>query len=292
MTDELAPVPKDRDATTFAPSADSVLDLPAEPVFFSRARENDPVLEEVDPPVEFEQHTTEEAVVVPIDEYRAVEDDSGSLEPAETAPNGRAIGWLISAILTIGALAALIYYVKSPKPSEDVVVAVGATGTPTPLGLTLTSSPSLPATSPPVTAASPASHTPEAAGTITDTSRKPTPSPAAETRTTEERPKPDPDPGSESATRARAVNPETLNAGKYTLQVGAHPTEDEAKRVAERLIDAGLDARIIRVTPRGLDPFYRIRVGAFATKEEAAQYGEQLKRSGRIDNYYVTDRRN
>jgi len=99
----------------------------------------------------------------------------------------------------------------------------------------------------------------------------------------------------DSATRARAVNPQTAT-GRYTLQIAAKGSESEAKQVAEKLIDAGLDAKIIKATVTTSDgteqkTWYRVRVGAFPTKEEAIQYGEQLKRNGSIASYFVTDLR-
>lgn len=92
--------------------------------------------------------------------------------------------------------------------------------------------------------------------------------------------------GSESATRARAVSPETLRTVKFTLQVAALPDEEEAKRMIERLINAGLDARIVRG-----GGWYRVRVGAFPTKEEAAATGEKLKGAGTIASFFITDLR-
>lgn len=90
--------------------------------------------------------------------------------------------------------------------------------------------------------------------------------------------------GTESATRARAVSPETLRAAKFTLQVAAVPDEGEAKLMVERLINAGLDARVVRA-----GSWYRVRVGAFPTKEEAAAAGEKLKGAGTIASFFITD---
>ena len=70
------------------------------------------------------------------------------------------------------------------------------------------------------------------------------------------------------------VLPNTLET-KYSVQVGAFRNENYAKNLLEELRDMDFPARI----ERG-DGFYRVRVGAFRTVDEASQMEQRLKRAG------------
>lgn len=288
---DTAPFLADPYKTTVSPALDSVLDLPpASPK--STPVEQDQVLEDAFStlPDEFLQPVAKPPVVSPPPgsepEPRAAVAPtflSEIEEEPERRGSGRGLLWLLLFAVAIGAAAALIYYLRQP---QEPVVATVATETPS---VSPSFAPSVSPSPSSSTAASPTATPLAAEGVADPNAKKPSPTPttanpAAGTPSATE-------PAGEAATRARAVNPETLSAGKYTLQVGAHPTEDDAKKMAERLIDSGLDARIIKAYV-GQSTFFRVRVGAFTSKEEAALYGEQLKRVGKIESYFVTDRQN
>jgi len=93
-----------------------------------------------------------------------------------------------------------------------------------------------------------------------------------------------------STTRARTVTGADGPGGLYTLQIAARSNEAEAKAIADRLVDKGVDARIIKTGGAG-QMWYRVRVGMFTTRQDAERYGEQLKQAGTVTEYFVTDRR-
>lgn len=93
-----------------------------------------------------------------------------------------------------------------------------------------------------------------------------------------------------ASTRARTVTGSESPGGIFTLQIAARSNEDEAKALADRLIEKGYDARIIKTSGTG-KMWYRVRVGMFSSREDAVRYGEQLKQAGTVTEYFVTDRR-
>lgn len=93
-----------------------------------------------------------------------------------------------------------------------------------------------------------------------------------------------------ASTRARTVTGSESPGGIFTLQIAARSNEDEAKAIADRLIEKGYDARIIKTSGTGR-MWYRVRVGMFSSREDAERYGEQLKQAGAATEYFVTDRR-
>jgi hypothetical protein len=74
----------------------------------------------------------------------------------------------------------------------------------------------------------------------------------------------------------------------FTIQVAAYLKEADAKRYVERLREKELDAYWTRATGGG-KTWYQVRVSHFATKAEAKTYGERLKMSGVIEDYYVAN---
>ena len=60
--------------------------------------------------------------------------------------------------------------------------------------------------------------------------------------------------------------------GKYTLQIAAYTTRAEADRLAKRLKDRGIDARVV-----GTGKLFRVRVGRFSTRAAATAAQKELK---------------
>ena len=67
-----------------------------------------------------------------------------------------------------------------------------------------------------------------------------------------------------------------IPTGEYTVQVGSFENLPEARRLHERLKKKGYKVFIIPATIEG-KTFHRVRVGGYATKEEALKLGEVLK---------------
>lgn len=94
------------------------------------------------------------------------------------------------------------------------------------------------------------------------------------------------------ASRPRIVTPPgSERASNFTLQVASRAQEEEARRIADRLIEAGERARVVRAEIPGRGLWYRVQIGSFETREEAARRGAALKRAGTIDDFLVADLR-
>jgi len=64
--------------------------------------------------------------------------------------------------------------------------------------------------------------------------------------------------------------------GVWTVQLNAFPQERDADRLAKRLKDKGYDAYVASTDIKG-KTWYRVRVGHFATREEARALQEELR---------------
>lgn len=62
----------------------------------------------------------------------------------------------------------------------------------------------------------------------------------------------------------------------WTVQVNAYPLERDAKNLAKKLTDKGYDAYVVSAEIKGKS-WYRVRVGRFATREDAKGLQETLK---------------
>lgn len=84
----------------------------------------------------------------------------------------------------------------------------------------------------------------------------------------------------------KGTQPATKARGKYTLQVAAYTTRAEADRLAKRLKDRGLDARVV-----GTAKLFRVRIGRYETRAAAATAQKDLKTKSKIDAF-VTEATN
>lgn len=125
----------------------------------------------------------------------------------------------------------------------------------------------------------------EAAPKAADVSAKAPPVPAAAKKPTEEPLKvakaiatdkavapPAVDPGKSRIPSSLPRNLASSPIGKFTVQVGAYPTEDEATKQTERLKKQGHSAFFVEAKVKNGDKtqtWYRVSVGLFATKKEA-----------------------
>lgn len=85
---------------------------------------------------------------------------------------------------------------------------------------------------------------------------------------------------------AKGTQPATKSKGKYTLQVAAYTTRAEADRLAKRLKDRGIDARVV-----GTAKIFRVRIGRYETRTAAATAQKDLKTKNKIDAF-VTEATN
>jgi len=80
--------------------------------------------------------------------------------------------------------------------------------------------------------------------------------------------------GSESATPPPAPAP----TSGFTVQVAASQQKDDAAAILEKLRAAGLRPYLVEADVPGKGHWYRVRLGAFKTKDDAARYVKDLKR--------------
>ncbi len=89
-----------------------------------------------------------------------------------------------------------------------------------------------------------------------------------------------------ASTTPPAVAPD--NRGNLKVQIGSINDQAQADERAARLISAGFDARVVRADIPGKGTWYRVQVGGFASREEATNYGNQLKAKNLAQNFIVT----
>lgn len=74
----------------------------------------------------------------------------------------------------------------------------------------------------------------------------------------------------------------------FTVQIKAERDQASAAILLAKLKSQGVTAYSYAVKLPGQGLFYRVRVGRFATLAEARQTGEELRRNGLADDYFVT----
>ena len=78
--------------------------------------------------------------------------------------------------------------------------------------------------------------------------------------------------------------------GSFTVQVASSREKEDADGMAARLRKKGYDAFVVPAEIPGKGKWYRVRVGVFPTKEEAASYADGLKRKERsIKSVFVSE---
>ena len=87
-------------------------------------------------------------------------------------------------------------------------------------------------------------------------------------------------PKADEKARAETPAPVAEGEGNFTAQVGAHRDQSEANEQVSRLRAAGFDARSVAAELPGRGIWYRVRVGRFADKGEAAKTVAALRAKG------------
>lgn len=76
--------------------------------------------------------------------------------------------------------------------------------------------------------------------------------------------------------------------GNYTIQVGSYNSAAQAEERVSRLNASGIEARVVKAEIPRRGTWYRVQAGRFASHEEAARYGAQIKGKGATDDFIVT----
>ncbi len=83
--------------------------------------------------------------------------------------------------------------------------------------------------------------------------------------------------------------PATVGQAGYSVQVAALPNPQTANALVERLAGRGLNA-YMALTTVGTAQMYRVRVGPFATRQEAEKLAQRLERDGHPSPWIVGTR--
>lgn len=92
---------------------------------------------------------------------------------------------------------------------------------------------------------------------------------------------PSPEPMGKKKVKSPATAPSV--AAKFTLQAGAMKTVEPADALRKRLERGGYKARVIHATTRRHGEVYRVRVGPFASREEAMKAMKAIRAGMKID---------
>ncbi|MEM7007820.1 MAG: SPOR domain-containing protein [Thermodesulfobacteriota bacterium] len=83
--------------------------------------------------------------------------------------------------------------------------------------------------------------------------------------------------------------PKTDPSGKYTVQLAALQNEAQANQLMNSLTSKGYPAFIKKYSAPDNKMWYRVRVGTFTTKQQATQYGDQLKKQqSQVKSVFIT----
>jgi septal ring-binding cell division protein DamX len=128
---------------------------------------------------------------------------------------------------------------------------------------------------------------------VAEAAPKPAPQPAPSAPASKAEPKSEPTQApaaAEAATPAEAApTPAAAPAGggAFTVQVSSSTSEADARAAAAALASAGFDAYVVRADLGKRGVWYRVRVGRFATRDEARAASARLRGSGRATNAII-----
>ena len=88
---------------------------------------------------------------------------------------------------------------------------------------------------------------------------------------------------------AKQENKGDIPGRDWTVQVNAFPHEWDAKELAKKLMDKGYDAYVVPVDVKGR-AWYRVRVGRFASREQAKELQETIKSKENLSNAIAVSR--
>ena len=80
----------------------------------------------------------------------------------------------------------------------------------------------------------------------------------------------------ESEPTVTKVQPTAISEANYTIQVAAESDGNSAEQNVNRLVNAGYDAYSLKHTTADNKTLYRIRIGKYATREEALQAADKI----------------
>lgn len=82
--------------------------------------------------------------------------------------------------------------------------------------------------------------------------------------------------------------PVTPNQGNLTIQVASFNDQTQANDRINSFRSKGVEARIVRVDIPNKGTWYRVQIGGFKSREEAASHANQLKSKGILQDFIIT----
>lgn len=89
--------------------------------------------------------------------------------------------------------------------------------------------------------------------------------------------------------KTAAGAPSSDGEGGLTVQVGAYGDMSSARSAVSTLASKGVDARVARANAPGQGVVFRVQVGRFKSRGEAARFGGQLKAKGAVSTYLIAE---
>ncbi|HKX06402.1 MAG TPA: SPOR domain-containing protein [Methylomirabilota bacterium] len=86
-----------------------------------------------------------------------------------------------------------------------------------------------------------------------------------------------PAPGKAAAPAAKAPTLPAAATSPWTVQVGAFKNRRQAEDTRQQLVSAGLEAYVASVAAQDGQPRFRVRVGTYRSREEAAAVAERIR---------------
>jgi hypothetical protein len=81
----------------------------------------------------------------------------------------------------------------------------------------------------------------------------------------------------------------SAQGSRYTIQIAAASTQEEAEARVSQLKAQGVEAYWVRSHVPGKGLLYRVRTGRFPTRAAAREYGERLRQKGIAPDFFVAD---
>lgn len=93
----------------------------------------------------------------------------------------------------------------------------------------------------------------------------------------------------DSLSRALKVQEAEALPARYTLQLGAHPSMDKARKQVSQLAKLGIEAHVTagKSEKNASRKVYRVRVGKFHSMDEARQFQGALKSQRELDTFLM-----
>ncbi|MDQ3009604.1 MAG: SPOR domain-containing protein [Acidobacteriota bacterium] len=76
-------------------------------------------------------------------------------------------------------------------------------------------------------------------------------------------------------------------AGRFTVQLEAAQTQDEANEKVKQFKAKGVEAYVLKSQVPGKGTFFRVRVGMFPNANQARQFGASLQKQGKVRDFFI-----